>query len=291
MDLQNVERSVEVSNAATSEIVSSPRERDWRGAAASLRRRESDPRVRVLEEDPDLAAALSGPDRSVATQASLAPAYVLRRGPWRFLPPPDPAALGVLLLGGLVLVRIDAGERAHVELLGTGDIISPWIGMGPDLAFPAEVTSRVVSDVRLALLTRTFSLRMLRWPEIHGAVVQRMVLRVRRLSLQAAINSLQRTHERVELTLWTLAFRFGRVTTHGHVVRLPISHSQLAELVAASRPSVTQSLTALQHVGRVLRPGAHLWVLPGEPPQRLTALARQTGLHNGGLTPDANTGR
>jgi CRP-like cAMP-binding protein len=279
-----------MSAARTFEIGSTAPKRDCAGAADRRRKPDSVPLVRVLEEDPDLAAALSGPDRSVATEAGLAPAYLLRRGPWRFLPPPDPAALGVLLLGGLVIVRMDAGERAHVELLGAGDIISPWIGMGPDLAFPVEVTSRVVSDVRLALLSRAFSLRMLRWPEIHAAVVQRMVLRTRRLSLQAAINSLQRTHERVELTLWMLAFRFGRVTPRGHVVKLPISHSQLAELVAASRPSVTQSLTELRSAGRVLRPGAHVWVLPGEPPQRLRALARQTGLHNGRLTFGADSG-
>ena len=72
-----------------------------------------------------------------------------------------------------------------------------------------------------------------RWPEVHAALIQRCIERSRRLSLQSAINALPRIEERVEVTLWELASRFGRVTPDGIVVDLPISHSQLADIVAA----------------------------------------------------------
>ncbi|HZE04393.1 MAG TPA: Crp/Fnr family transcriptional regulator [Solirubrobacteraceae bacterium] len=227
------------------------------------------PRLRVLEEDPDLAGGLSDEDRESAVKAAVAPVYILRRGPWSLLPEPDPSSLGALILDGLIAVRIDSGSRAHLELLGPGDVISPWVGMGPDLALAAKVTTLVVSPVRIALLDRDFALRSARWPQIAAALAHRLVIRGRRLSLQAAINSLPRTLERVELTLWMQAYRFGRVTNRGHVVHLPISHFQLAALVAATRPSVSVSLSRLQRTGRLVRADNHIWILTGSPPRGL----------------------
>lgn len=81
--------------------------------------------VRVLEEDPDLAAAISEPERHSALSAVIAPRFELPRGPWTFRPPADPAALGALILRGLLIVRVASSDRAHVELLGEGDVISP----------------------------------------------------------------------------------------------------------------------------------------------------------------------
>lgn len=234
--------------------------------------------VRVLEADPDLGAGIAPDEWETALRHAVAPVHVVSRGPWSFTPAPDQGSMGALILEGLVLVRIDTGARAHLELLGEGDVMSPWVGMGPDLALPTVITSRVTSTVRLTLLDRTFSLRTARWPEIHAAIVQRLIDRARRLSLQAAINSLPRTEDRLELTLWTLAYRFGRVTPNGYMLVLRLSHSQLAEIVAASRPSVSNSLSSLREAGRVLRPEPHHWLLCGPPPERLGVLAQQTGL-------------
>ena len=130
----------------------------------------------------------------------------------RLFPAPDPASLGAVILDGLVVVRIGLGRLGHVELLGASDVISPWSHSGP---------------------------------EIHAAVVQRLITRSRRLSLQAAIHALPRVAERVELTLWALAERFGRDTPDGITLHLPITHQQLAEIVAAQRPSVSTALNWL----------------------------------------------
>ena len=56
----------------------------------------------------------------LAVAASLAPTFELERGPWRFSPRPDAGALGALVLEGLIVIRINAETRAHVELLGRG---------------------------------------------------------------------------------------------------------------------------------------------------------------------------
>lgn len=235
--------------------------------------------VHVLEEDPDLGAGIDRDQWDLALRAAVAPALEFERGAWRFSPPPDHGGLGALVLHGMIVIRIDAGARSHIELLGEGDVISPWVGTGHELAIPSVVNASVVASLRIALLDRRFALRTARWPEIHGGLIQRLIIRSRRLSLQAAINAVSRVEERLELTLWELAYRFGRVTPEGIVLDLPITHSQLAQMLAAQRPSVSTAVGRLQTHGAVARLDRHRWLLRGEPPGILSSLARQSGLH------------
>jgi CRP-like cAMP-binding protein len=234
--------------------------------------------VRVLEADPDLGAGIPSAQWELAAGASTAPGYEFERGPWRFEPPPEPGSFGALILDGMILIRIDAGSRSHIEMLGPGDVVSPWAGSGTHLSAPSELTASVVARARVALLDRRFALRTARWPEVHAALIQRCIDRSRRLSLQSAINALPRIEERVEVTLWELAYRFGRVTREGIVVGLPISHSQLADIVAAQRPSVSTAVIRLEDQGRISRTARRTWLLRGSPPAMLSALARQSGL-------------
>jgi len=234
--------------------------------------------VLVLEADPDLGSVIDKVQWQLAVAASLAPAFELERGPWRFWPRPDPGALGALLLEGLIVIRINAETRAHIELVGAGDVIGPWVGSGHELTLPSVPTTSVVARARIALLDRRFAIRTARWPEIHAALMHRLIVRARRLSLQSAINALSRIEERLEVTLWELAYRFGRVTPDGIMLDLPLTHSQMAEMVAAQRPSVSTAFTRLQDHGRVVHVARHRWLLLGEPPSTLSSLAQQTGL-------------
>lgn len=234
--------------------------------------------VGVLGADPDLGAALAPEQWQVAAHAAVAPVFSHAPGPWDFSPLPDPASLGVLVLRGLIVVRIEVGGRAHLELLGQGDVISPWVGTGPDLVLPTVVSASVVSELRLALLDRRFALRTARWPEIHAMLVQRLITRARRLSLQSAINAVPRVEDRLELTLWQLASRFARVTANGLRLELGLTHTQLAEMIAAQRPSVTVALARLEADGRLIRKNKQEWLLPGPEPSGLTLLATQSGL-------------
>jgi len=234
--------------------------------------------VLVLEADPDLGSVIDKVQWQLAVAASLAPAFELERGPWRFWPRPDPGALGALLLEGLIVIRINAETRAHIELVGAGDVIGPWVGSGQELTLPSVPTTSVVARARIALLDRRFAIRTARWPEIHAALMHRLIVRARRLSLQSAINALSRIEERLEVTLWELAYRFGRVTPDGIMLDLPLTHSQMAEMVAAQRPSVSTAFTRLQDHGRVVHVARHRWLLLGEPPSTLSSLAQQTGL-------------
>ncbi len=217
--------------------------------------------IHVLEADPDLAAGVPGDQVELATRYAVAPLLELERGLCAPFPEPDRGGLGGLVLAGMILIRMEADSRAHVELLGEGDVISPWVETGLEVLGPTAITAHALTGVRLARLNRAFALRIARWPEIHAELIRRLVIRSRRLSVQSAINSRSRTEERVELTLWQLAHRFGRVTRNGLTLHLPITHSQLAEMVAAQRPSVSTAITRLESHGRIVRTGRHDWLL------------------------------
>lgn len=143
---------------------------------------------------------------------------------------------------------------------------------------PSEVTAQIISPLYLALLDRRFAVRIARRPETQAVLMRRLIARARRLSMQAAINALPRVEERLELTLWRLADRFGRVTPEGIALRLALSHELLGELIAAQRPSVTTALRSMETRQRLLRPARHQWLLRGEPPAGLHSLARKVAL-------------
>src|SRR4249920_4166328 len=105
--------------------------------------------ARVLELDPGLGAGIPEAERPLAVGASLAPTFDFDRGPWRFAPRPDPGGFGALLLEGLIVIRIHAETRSHIELLGEGDVVSPWVGTGQELTLPTVVTASVVSRARV----------------------------------------------------------------------------------------------------------------------------------------------
>jgi hypothetical protein len=106
-------------------------------------------RVCVLHADADLATGLDQDQLESAMRLSVARVMCFERGPLFFHPPDE--GLGALILEGLILVRVEfAGNRGNVELLGPGDVISPWLGMGAAPTPPCLVTARVLTRLRLA---------------------------------------------------------------------------------------------------------------------------------------------
>jgi len=59
------------------------------------------------------------------------------------------------------------------------------------------------------------------------------------------------------------------VTSEGTVVPLPLSHSDIAELIGSQRPSVSVHLSKMAKDGVLARREDRTWVLLGEPPAEL----------------------
>lgn len=222
--------------------------------------------VRVLDEVPELADGLDPGQRNHVAAYALAPLLELARGPWSPLPAPPQGVFAAVVLEGLIYLRVESDGRPHGELLGPRDVVSPWIDLSAESLLEMEVSARVMSSARLAWIDHRFLLRTARWPQIHAALVERLAVRARRLELQAAINSVPRIDRRLELTLWHLAGRFGRVTPRGVSFRLPLSHAQLAEMIGSKRPSVTCAVRRLRETGCLQHKPGSEWLLCGPAP-------------------------
>jgi len=81
--------------------------------------------------------------------------------------------------------------------------------------------------------------------------------------------------------MWHFADRWGRMTRDGARVHLPITHSVLASVVGARRPSVTTALGRLEAQGMIERLGDGEWLLRGAPPDAYSAIEETVGYYAG----------
>jgi hypothetical protein len=225
--------------------------------------------VRVLEEDPDLHERVPEPDRSVAAAEAIASIEHLPPGIWREPPSEDVHGdgFGLLVLDGVLARRVAIGRFDSTELLGQGDLLRPWSSStGSHSSVSSEVSWNVVAPVRLAKLDRKFVHAVAPWPEIAATLMDRVVQRSRWLAFQLAVCHVVRVEMRLLMVLWHFADRWGRMTPNGARLHLPITHSVLASVVGARRPSVTTALGKLQDDGLIQRLPGGSWLLVGEPP-------------------------
>jgi CRP-like cAMP-binding protein len=71
-------------------------------------------------------------------------------------------------------------------------------------------------------------------------------------------------HERVEMALLELCQDFGVEESRGTLLRIAFSHKDLASLVGASRPRVTEHLAQLEREHTVFRQGRQLVIRSGD---------------------------
>ncbi|MDQ3609514.1 MAG: Crp/Fnr family transcriptional regulator [Actinomycetota bacterium] len=226
----------------------------------------------VLGEDRELARPLDEGRRALARREGIAAVLELPSGTWDAREAADNArgGFGLLILAGLLVRRVGRDGRFGAELLCAGDIVRPWEHDGEETTVPFDTTWRVLAPTRLAVLDLAWARRMGPFPEVGGALIGRAMERSRRLAVNMAIAQHPRLEMRLEVLLWHLAERLGRVRTDGVHLTLPVTHETLANLVAARRPSVSAALGALAERGVVRRDGEG-WVLLGDPPADLDA--------------------
>jgi CRP/FNR family transcriptional regulator, cyclic AMP receptor protein len=226
----------------------------------------------VLAEDPDLAEAIAPDDRSAAIEHCIAGVSVLPRGGWSGEQAGmAPDGIGLLVLGGLLIRRVGIAGGFGAELLGQGDMLRPWQGEGTESSLSRTTGWRVLEPARVAVLDKRAATRFARYPELTGRLVARTLERARNLATTTAIVHHTRVEVRLQMLFWHLADRWGRVRPDGVVVPLRLTHSILADLVSARRPSVSTGLAELARRGLIRRDGS-VWLLSGEPPGELLQL-------------------
>ena len=224
--------------------------------------------VRVADVDPDLFDGVEDPN---ARSASVAEVMRFERGSWRSpIEGMDPQGhFGLLVFEGILIRRVRFGRRPVLELVGPGDVLRPWVTLGPDSSLQQPSHWRVHERSELAVLDRRFAARVAPWPEVAASIMDRYVRRARLLSLHLSIAQLPRLREGLTALFWYLADRWGRMTADGIVIDVPLTHELLAGLVGARRPAVTTTLGELQRSGDITRRDDGRWVVHGEPPIEL----------------------
>lgn len=227
--------------------------------------------ISIVDADPDLADLLEDGELEKARREALTRVQRLSPGEWDAAAAREPAAhhRGFLIIDGLLGRTVDVLGRRCMELVGHGDVMRPWSWDDEGSHVRAEVGWTILEPTRLAVLDHRLVVRMVPWPQLGLELFNRGTRRAHHLAVALAIAHHQRVDDRVLLTLWHLAERWGRVHSDGIVVPLPLGHQRLADLVGAQRQSVTTALGALTRAGRVSRRENGHWVLHGSPPEQL----------------------
>jgi CRP/FNR family transcriptional regulator, cyclic AMP receptor protein len=230
----------------------------------------------VLREDPDLAEAIPADRRAEAIQELSAREIRLPAGPWPAEAMPGFSnGIGMLVLKGMMIRRVGIDGRYGAELLGECDVLRPWQGEDGSPTLATTTGWSVIDPTRLAVLDAQFARALVRYPELVGRLVGRALQRSRNLTVNMAIVHQARVDVRLLMLFWHLAGRWGRVRSDGTMLPIRLTHTVLADLVAARRPTVTSALSDLNRRGLV-RLGDDGWRLTGEVPGELLDVTSMT---------------
>ena len=220
--------------------------------------------VALLDEDPDLGLGITEKDWPAARRRALAAVLEIDPPDWdtsEIQGQAEDGWLGLLVFDGILLRRVKVGRRMACELFGPGDVIRPWDADGEYEPLAISVDWLVLRPIRLAVLDTAFVLRVAPWPSINSRIVSRVAQRARYLALTQAVTHLPRAYARLLILFWLLAERWGKVTTSGVYVTLPVTHEVLAMLIGARRPTVTIALQRLTRSGLLVRERRDRWLL------------------------------
>lgn len=227
----------------------------------------------VLLVDDELAEGVPAAQRERAIHDCVARTVCLHPGHWAAEGAEElKDGIGLLILDGLLIRRVGVDERFGAELLGEGDLLRPWQGEEEIQTLSVTTGWRVLQPARMALLDERFARRIAPYPRVGSRLVGRALARARNLAINMAIVHQARVDVRVLMLLWHLASRWGRVSSSGVALPLRLTHTVLADLVAARRPTVSSAVSELVRRG-ALESTDGGWLLKGEPPGELIELA------------------
>jgi hypothetical protein len=223
-------------------------------------------RCRLLAEEPELAAGVPADLREAAEAELIAPLLTLPRGPWHA--DLAPGGAGLLVLDGLLIRRVGIGGRYGAELLGAGDLLRPWQALGTLHSLGHAADWRVLRTTRLAVIDARVTVRLSRYPQLSVLLIDKALRRARVFAATLAILQQPGVELRLQMLLWLLADRWGRVGVDGTLLPLALTHEVLSELIATRRPTVSTAMADLARAGRVTRTPEG-FLLHGNPPGEL----------------------
>ena len=197
--------------------------------------------------------------------------------------------------GEVILREAALASDAHILLSGVARITClnsrnervtvAFLAPGPIPAFPAPPISR--SDFQCEACNNC-AVGSLKWSDFESVTANGRELALRKLhenDLKHWYQLLLRSsgllsldlHDRVAITLLELCSDFGIEDSRGTLLRVSFSHKDIASLVGASRPRVTEHLGQLERDRFVLRQGRQLVVRADKLSDSLVMRASSSG--------------
>jgi CRP/FNR family transcriptional regulator, cyclic AMP receptor protein len=233
-------------------------------------------RIAVLEADPDLLKDLDHDAAEQARAVAYAEIFTCEPGKWEPSVQAVRALYGLFIIEGLLAREVLVEGRSAAELIGPGDLMRPFVSDPPDPSVPYQVSWEVLEPTTFAVLDQAFADAIQPWPEIAGALMDRMVRRAHALAFHLAVSHLKLVETRLLAMLWYYADNWGRVTPEGRVLPVRLTHGLLARVIGARRPSVSTALGRLHDRGLIERIENGHWLLLGEPPNELEEIGDVT---------------
>ena len=218
--------------------------------------------IDLLDAWPELEASVPSEELQVAHRTLVVRAVVVEDADvFDVLGPMARSALSFLVVDGIVLKATSFGGRSAVELLGPGDLLAAPLSATRQIESPA--VSRFLGHGRatVAVLDERFRRASRRWPGMSDCLHERLARQTHRVSRHLAILHLPRVEDRIVALFVDFAERFGRVTSDGIVIDLPLTHQLIGDLVGSRRPTVSLALHTLADSGTLDRRDGSRWHL------------------------------
>ncbi len=211
----------------------------------------SQPRVRLLDLDPEIGSFLDPDERTAASALTLPVGAVVRDDRDFFDHLRAMHAFGAILMDGLLVHEVSLAGRVAMRLLGPGDIVIMRGGPSP---LEASGSAWLPADrVRVALLDSHLVSALTRWPGLMVGLTTQLGQQMERLTTQLLISQLPRVEDRLLALMWLMAESWGRVTPAGTRVPLELTHEALGRMIGARRPTVSLALRDLADQGALIR--------------------------------------
>ena len=178
--------------------------------------------------------------------------------------PTEPGQSVLLLARGRVKIKVLAadGRETILAFIDEGELFGELALL--DTA-PRKEFAEAVSEATVIALAREDLLWLIaQHADLSMKITKLVGLRRRRIENRLRNILFRSTRQRVAALLLELLESHGQAQGKGWMVRLPLSHQELANLIGATRESVTLTLGRLQVEGLIRMRRRHLVVLDRE---------------------------
>ncbi|GIV54903.1 MAG: transcriptional regulator [Candidatus Kapaibacterium sp.] len=173
----------------------------------------------------------------------------VRKGELLYFPAQRSRAVFFLKHGHVKISRFDEnGREMIVDILGPGEIFGEIFPEGQDSS--SYDTVEALDDVLIcAISPEDFRMLLNRHPEASFELVKQVGFRMRRIERRLTDYLYCDVVTRLIRLLVSLAEDFGKIRQGIATLSLPLSHSEIAMLIGASRQTVTSVLGQLRSKG------------------------------------------